>query len=1418
MLSAVRGLQLGESHGGTPTLPHTGTHHSPGTCGSSLFITLLILISLYQGLAWPYDYRYLYNQCPGPEWNVMCRGCCEYDVIRCKCPLQGTPVGYAVPCCRNALNECDPCIIHPGCSIFENCKRCNNGTWGPRDDFFVKGKYCAECRPGWSGGDCLKCGGVIRKRQGHIVLESYPTNAHCEWTVQVDRAFTIDFRFMMLSLEFDHSCRYDYIEVRDGDSINSRVIGRFCGNNRPAPIQSSGNSLHVLFVADGYKNFDGFFATFQESSACSSSPCLHDGTCILDTSQSYHCGCLAGYTGQRCENVVGCRRPPVPVHGSTEGIFHHSGARVTFRCDPGFGLRGIRTAICLQDGTWSTPAPQCVPMVKLCAIPAKPVHGDHFLVYGPNDVIIALQYLCYRPYKLSGTHQRTCLPNNTWSGTPPTCGKVNNTLAEPGKDKGNDKARDTEKDKEKDAEKEKNTDKDIEKPKDKEKDYNTGIKEDVAGKDPDAGLRNTTVAGKDPDAGLRNTTVAGKDPDAGLRNTTVDGKDPDAGLRNTTVAGKDPDAGLRNTTVDGKDPDAGLRNTTVDGKDPDAGLRNTTVDGKDTDAGLRNTTVDGKDPDAGLRNTTVAGKDPDAGLRNTTVAGKDPDAGLRNTTVAGKDPDAGLRNTTVDGKDPDAGLRNTTVDGKDPDAGLRNTTVDGKKDGKDKNIDITLVNIPGRNKDKTSDKEKETGLDKPSGGTKDKVDSKETDDIVNTVEGERENDVGKTIADIDGSPDTGGDTDVIREIGKTTEIPEIVVVVEDKGQEEEKKKEDPVDKSSDPNIVDPNDLKPRGDTFAIDYTELKPRGDTFAIDYTELKPRGDTFAVEYTVTDVFGTNDIEQGMNTTMSKDIVKIFIPTRNNNTQFTPYSSGGQETERVVEKPHKDIGATKDTMASTSKPEEENTGKDSDKKTDDESDDEKRENQSISEESCPPLPQLYHGYQQVVPGLVPETVDFFCNHSYALSGDARRTCQPGGTWGGTQPLCVRACRESKVSELVRQRVLPPQAPSRKTPVHKLYSSSGFVKMFQSVGPTKVPPMLSQLPQGFHHLHTHIAYECASPFYQHSGSARRTCLKTGKWSGRHVSCSPVCGKHPTFDPQSPAESHWPWLAAIYQRPTNGAGTKLDKKASLAGSLKKGTGAELGAGVGSQGQDEASGWQLVCSGALVNQRSVVLAAHCVTELGKLYPLDAATVKVVMGKHYRSDLRETKGLQHLRVASISIHPNYDPLVLDSDLAVIKLLDKARIGEKVLPLCLPDIQGGEVTSREGLVTGWAPLPDPRIGEEEQARVGVQHLADVVPCEQQYARKGVPVSVTDNMLCGRQRPDYSPSNICPADTGGILILPAQTGFPQDPSLASPEGRDTSKGKWRLLGLVSFGYDQGECDPDLFTVYTHVANFKDWIESHMK
>lgn len=68
----------------------------------------------------------------------------------------------------------------------------------------------------------------------------------------------------MLSLEFDYMCQYDYVEVRDGENSDSQIIKRFCGNERPAPIRSTGSSLHILFHSDGSKNFDGFHAVFEE--------------------------------------------------------------------------------------------------------------------------------------------------------------------------------------------------------------------------------------------------------------------------------------------------------------------------------------------------------------------------------------------------------------------------------------------------------------------------------------------------------------------------------------------------------------------------------------------------------------------------------------------------------------------------------------------------------------------------------------------------------------------------------------------------------------------------------------------------------------------------------------------------------------------------------------------------------------------------------------------------------------------------------------------------------------------------------------------------------------------------------------------------------------------------------------------------
>lgn len=60
-------------------------------------------------------------------------------------------------------------------------------------------------------------------------------------------------------------------------------------------------------------------------------------------------------------------------------------------------------------------------------------------------------------------------------------------------------------------------------------------------------------------------------------------------------------------------------------------------------------------------------------------------------------------------------------------------------------------------------------------------------------------------------------------------------------------------------------------------------------------------------------------------------------------------------------------------------------------------------------------------------------------------------------------------------------------------------------------------------------------------------------------------------------------------------------------------------------------WILICSGALLNERTVVVAAHCVTNLGKVTVLKTADIKIVLGKFYRDDDRDEKTIQSLRVS-------------------------------------------------------------------------------------------------------------------------------------------------------------------------------------------
>lgn len=62
--------------------------------------------------------------------------------------------------------------------------------------------------------------------------------------------------------------------------------------------------------------------------------------------------------------------------------------------------------------------------------------------------------------------------------------------------------------------------------------------------------------------------------------------------------------------------------------------------------------------------------------------------------------------------------------------------------------------------------------------------------------------------------------------------------------------------------------------------------------------------------------------------------------------------------------------------------------------------------------------------------------------------------------------------------------------------------------------------------------------------------------------------------------------------------------------------------------EESTFWLLACSGALLSQRSVLVAARCVRDKGTQQGLWPEQVRVVLGTHYQTD--EPKTLRHLRV--------------------------------------------------------------------------------------------------------------------------------------------------------------------------------------------
>lgn len=101
---------------------------------------------------------------------------------------------------------------------------------------------------------------------GSFQSPNYPSNYEstdsCIWVIKVKIGFRVELKFTHFDLEDCGSCKCDSVTVRDGRLPGANVIGKYCGQEKPKTIVSSGRYLMVKLDSDSATTKKGFAATY----------------------------------------------------------------------------------------------------------------------------------------------------------------------------------------------------------------------------------------------------------------------------------------------------------------------------------------------------------------------------------------------------------------------------------------------------------------------------------------------------------------------------------------------------------------------------------------------------------------------------------------------------------------------------------------------------------------------------------------------------------------------------------------------------------------------------------------------------------------------------------------------------------------------------------------------------------------------------------------------------------------------------------------------------------------------------------------------------------------------------------------------------------------------------------------------------
>lgn len=204
-----------------------------------------------------------------------------------------------------------------------------------------------------------------------------------------------------------------------------------------------------------------------------------------------------------------------------------------------------------------------------------------------------------------------------------------------------------------------------------------------------------------------------------------------------------------------------------------------------------------------------------------------------------------------------------------------------------------------------------------------------------------------------------------------------------------------------------------------------------------------------------------------------------------------------------------------------------------------------------------------------------------------------------------------------------------------------------------------------------------------------------------------------------------------------------------------------------------------CGGSLINNRTVLTAAHCLVDMSNGRKIHASTFRVVGGSLER--LRMTADTAVVDVAQTIVHENFNTATTANDIALIILSEPIPDDHPTLkPIDLVSRKPSDSTQCQA--SGWGTtVSEQNVSPDILLAVNVT-VVPTVTCNASDSYYG---HIEPGMFCAGQADRDS----CQGDSGGPLVC-----------------------NGLLAGVVSHGY---KCGLEGFPgIYADVAYYRSWIE----